>query len=178
MQENTTVARPYAQAVFETASEESKLTEWSEMLKLLAAVVADAQMKAVLEDPKMDAAALTDFVLGVCGKALSETGNNLVKVLAGAGRLTIVPEINKLYEQLRAEAEGLIEVSVTSAYELATEQQATISEVMAKRLGRKVEIAHEVDESLIGGVVIRAGDTVIDASVRGRLKALATQMTS
>jgi len=178
MQENTTVARPYAQAVFETASEESKLTEWSEMLKLLAAVVADAQMKAVLEDPTMDAAALSDFVLGVCGQALSETGNNLVKVLAGAGRLTIIPEINKLYEQLRAEAEGVVEVGVISAYELAPEQQAVISEVMAKRLGRKVEITHEIDDSLIGGVVIRAGDEVIDASVRGRLKALATQITS
>ena len=178
MQENTTVARPYAQAIFDTASEENKLTEWSEMLGLLAAVVADAQMKVVLENPKMDAAAQSDFVLGVCGQALSETGNNLVKVLAEARRLAIIPEINRLYEQLRAEAEGVIEVGVISAYELAPEQQATISEVMAKRLGRKVEIAHEVDESLIGGVVIRAGDTVIDASVRGRLKALATQMSS
>jgi len=178
MQENTTVARPYAQAVFETASEESKLTEWSEILGLLAAVVADAQMRMVLENPKMDAAAQSDFVLGVCGKALSETGNNLVKVLAGAGRLTIIPEINKLYEQLRAEAEGVIEVGVTSAYELAPEQQAAISEVMAKRLGRKIEITHDVDDSLIGGVIIRSGDTVIDASVRGRLKALATQMSS
>ena len=178
MQENTTVARPYAQAVFETASEESKLTEWSEILGLLAAVVADAQMRMVLENPKMDAAAQSDFVLGVCGKALSETGNNLVKVLAGAGRLTIIPEINKLYEQLRAEAEGVIEVGVTSAYELAPEQQAAISEVMAKRLGRKIEITHEIDDSLIGGVIIRSGDTVIDASVRGRLKALATQMSS
>ena len=178
MQENTTVARPYAQAVFETASEESKLTEWSEILGLLAAVVADAQMRMVLENPKMDAAVQSDFVLGVCGKALSETGNNLVKVLAGAGRLTIIPEINKLYEQLRAEAEGVIEVGVTSAYELAPEQQAAISEVMAKRLGRKIEITHDVDDSLIGGVIIRSGDTVIDASVRGRLKALATQMSS
>ncbi len=178
MQENTTVARPYAQAVFETASEESKLTEWSEMLKLLAAVVADAQMKAVLTNPKMDAAALSDFVLGVCGQELSETGNNLVKVLAGAGRLTIIPEINKLYEQLRAEAEGVDEVGETSAYELAPEQQATISKEMAKRLGRKVEITNDIDESLIGGVIIRAGDSVIDASVKGRLKALATQMTN
>ncbi len=178
MQENTTVARPYAQAVFETASEESKLTEWSEMLGLLEVVVTDPQMKTVLSNPKLDAAALSDFIQDVCGESLSETGSNLVKVLAGAGRLTIIPEINKLYEQLRAEAEGVIEVGVTSAYELAPEQQATISEVMAKRLGRKVEIAHEVDDSLIGGVVIRAGDTVIDASVRGRLKALATQMSS
>ena len=108
MQENTTVARPYAQAVFETASEENKLTECSEMVGLLETVVTDAQMKAVLGNPKMDAAALSDFILGVCGEALSETGNNLVKVLADAGRLTIIPEINKLYEQLRAEAEGVI----------------------------------------------------------------------
>jgi len=151
MQEKTTIARPYAQAVFETASEENKLAEWSEMLGLLETIVADAQMKAVLTNPKMDAAALSDFILGVCGKALSETGNNLVKVLAGAGRLTIIPEINKLYEQLRAEAEGVIEVGVTSAYELAPEQQATISKMMAKRLGRKVAITHEIDSIISSG---------------------------
>jgi F-type H+-transporting ATPase subunit delta len=178
MQDKTTIARPYAQAVFETASEESKLTEWSEMLGLLEAVVTDAQMKAVLTNPKLDAAALSDFVLGVCGELLNETGSNLVKVLADARRLAIIPEINNLFEQLRAEAEGVIEVAVTSAYELAADQQAAISETMAKRLGRKVEITSDIDASLIGGVVIRAGDSVIDASVKGRLKALATQMTN
>ncbi len=178
MQEKTTIARPYAQAVFETASEESKLTEWSEMLGLLEAVVTDPQMKTVLGNPKLDAAALSDFVQGVCGDSLSETGSNMVKVLADAGRLSIVPEINKLYEQLRDDAEGVIEVGVTSAYELTSEQQATISQAMAKRLGRKVEITNDIDESLIGGVIIRAGDSVIDASVKGRLKALATQMTN
>jgi len=178
MQDKTTIARPYAQAVFETASEESKLTEWSEMLGLLGAVVSDAQMKAVLTNPKLDTKALTDLILGVCGKALSETGSNLVKVLADAGRLSLVPELYKLYEQLRAEAEGVIEVGVTSAYELSSEQQATISAAMAKRLGRKVEISNDIDDSLIGGMVIRAGDSVIDASVKGRLKEMATQVSS
>ena len=178
MQDKTTIARPYAQAVFETATEESKLTEWSEMLGLLEAVVTDAQMKSVLTSPKLDAAALSDFVQGVCGDALSEKGSNLVKVLADARRLSFIPELSKLYEQLRAEAEGVMGVSVTSAYELAPEQEATISEAMANRLGRKVEITNDIDESLIGGVIIRAGDSVIDASVKGRLKALATQMTN
>jgi F-type H+-transporting ATPase subunit delta len=178
MQEKTTIARPYAQAVFETASEESKLNEWSEMLGLLDSIVSDAQMQAVLSNPKLDAAALTDFVLGVSGDSLNETGSNLVKVLADARRLAILPEINNLFEQLKAEAEGVIEVTVTSAYELAADQQAAISEAMAKRLGRKVEITSDIDDSLIGGVVIRAGDSVIDASVKGRLKALATQMTN
>ena len=178
MQEKTTIARPYAQAVFETASEEGKLSEWSEMLGLLDAVVSDVQMKAVLSNPKLDAAALSDFVLDVCGESLNEKGSNLVKVLADARRLAIIPEINKLFEQFRAEAVGVIEVSVTSAYELGAEQQATIAEAMAKRLGRRVEITSDIDDSLIGGVVIRAGDSVIDASVKGRLKALATQMTN
>ena len=178
MQEKTTIARPYAQAVFETASEQSKLNEWSEMLGLLDSIVSDAQMQAVLSNPKLDAAALTDFVLGVSGDSLNETGSNLVKVLADARRLAILPEINNLFEQLKAEAEGVIEVTVTSAYELVADQQAAISEAMAKRLGRKVEITSDIDDSLIGGVVIRAGDSVIDASVKGRLKALATQMTN
>ena len=176
MQDKTTIARPYAQAVFETASEGNNLVEWSGMLGLLETVVTDSQMKAVLSNPKMDAEALTDFILGVCGDALSETSRNLVRVLADAGRLSFVPELNKLYEQLRAEAEGVIDVGVSSAYELTSEQQATISTAMAKRLGRKVVITSDIDESLIGGMVIRAGDSVIDASVKGRLKALATQM--
>lgn len=178
MQEKTTIARPYAQAVFETASEESKLGEWSIMLGLLEAVVTDAQMKPVLANPKLDAAALSGFVLDVCGDNLSQTGKNLVKVLVNTGRLGLLPEINKLYEQLRAEAEGSVEVDVISAYELAAEQQETIAAAMTKRLGKKVEISSHIDNTLIGGVVIRAGDTVIDASVRGRLKAMATQMTS
>ena len=178
MQDKTTIARPYAQAVFETASEESKLTEWSDMLGLLEVIVTDAQMKAVLTNPKLDTKALTDLILGVCGKTLSETGSNLVKVLADARRLSLVPELYKLYEQLRAEAEGVIEVGVTSAYELSSEQQATISAAMAKRLGRKVEITNDIDDTLIGGMVIRAGDSVIDASVKGRLKELATQITN
>ncbi len=178
MQDKKTIARPYAQAVFETASEESKLTEWSEMLGLLEVVVTDAQMKAVLTNPKLDTKALTDLILGVCGKALSETGSNLVKVLADAGRLSLVPELYKLYEQLSAEAEGVIEVGVTSAYELSSKQQATISAAMAKRLGRKVEITNDIDDSLICGMVIRSGDSVIDASVKGRLKELATQITN
>ncbi|MFT5426441.1 MAG: F-type H+-transporting ATPase subunit delta [Gammaproteobacteria bacterium] len=176
MQDKTTIARPYARAVFETASEEGNLKEWSEMLGLLETVVTDSQMKAVLSNPKMNAEALTDFILGVCGDALSETGSNLVKVLADARRLSFIPELNKLYEQQRAEAEGVIEVGVSSAYELTSEQQATISTAMAKRLGRKVAITSDIDESLIGGMVIRAGDSVIDASIKGRLKALATQM--
>lgn len=176
MQDKTTIARPYAQAVFEIANEENKLTEWSDMLTLLESVVTDAQMKAVLTNPKLDAEALSSFILDVCSDALSETSRNLVKVLAEAGRLSFIPELNKLYEQLRTEAEGVIEVGVSSAYELTSEQQATISTAMAKRLGRKVAITSDIDESLIGGMVIRAGDSVIDASVKGRLKALAIQM--
>lgn len=178
MQENTTVARPYAQAVFETASEESKMTEWSEMLGKLEAVVMDTQVQKMLTRPELDDVALSDFMLSVCGQELSETGQNLVKVLANAGRLALVPEINRLYEQLRAEAEGVIEVTVTSAYELAPEQESSISAVMSKRLGKKIVIVNDVDDSLIGGVVIRAGDEVIDASIKGRLKAMASQISS
>lgn len=178
MQGKTTIARPYAQAVFETASEEGKLEEWSEMLSLLLTIVTDAQMKTVLNNPKLDAVALSDFIIDVCAQSLSKTGGNLVKVLADAKRLLVIPEIYKLFEQLRSEAEGVIAVGVTTAYKLATKQQLAISEAMAKRLGRKVEIITDVDESLIGGVVIQAGDSVIDASVKGRLKALATQMTN
>ncbi len=176
MQEKTTQARPYVRAVFATACEENKLAEWSLMLGLLNTVVADAKLQAVLKNPKLDAETLSHLILSVCGEALSETGNNLVKVLAQAGRLALIPEIKILYEELRAEAEGVIKVAVTSAYELTAKQQENISEVMAKRLKRKVDITHDTDDSLIGGVVIRTGDEVINASIKGRLQALKMQM--
>ena len=177
MQENITAARPYAQAAFEQAQEEGKLREWSEMLQLIDTVVSDAQMQSLLDNPRFDATFLADFILDIGGTHLSTTGQNFVRVLAQAGRLSLAPAIHSLYEEHRAEAEGVISVSVSSAYPLDEAEQNRISEVMASRFGKKVNISTSIDKSLIGGTVIRAGDSVIDASVKGGLKQLDNELT-
>ena len=176
MQENTTIARPYATAAFEQALEEGKLSNWSTMLLLLNLVISDKQMKIVLDNPRLDDEAVAEFVIDICGKYLSDTGKNFVKVLAQAGRLVLAPQIYSLFEQKRAEAESIVEVEVTSAYALDEAEKNKLAEAMAKRLGRKIEINTSTDESLIGGAVIRAGDSVIDASVKGSLKKLGNQL--
>ena len=172
MQENNTVARPYAGAVFELAQAENNLQQWSTMLQLLNLVVSDPDMRAVIKNPKVEHKQLADIVTGICGEQLDEQGKNFVKILVNAGRLSVVPQIQKLYEEKKAEAEGIAEVEVISAYPLEKEQQEKIKQIMTKRLGKKIEITTHVDKSLIGGAVIRSGDSVIDASLRGRLKQL------
>ncbi len=173
MQENLTIARPYAQAVFEQAQQEGKFSEWTNMLELLELVVSDADMKTVMDNPRLDGQFVADFILDVCSDHLQETGQNFVRVLAAAGRLELVPEISDLFAVKRAESESTIDVEVLSAYPLDANQESSISKLMADQFGKNIKITSNIDESLIGGVVIKAGDSVIDASIKGRLKELA-----
>ena len=176
MKENLTAARPYAEAVFELAREEGNLGSWSEMLKLISTVVADRQMPMILENPKLDTAFQTGFILDICGDNLSEEGRNFIKVLAEARRLPLAPAISKLFEQHRLEEEGVVEVEVISAYPLDDQERNRISGTMEKHFGKKISISTRIDKSLIGGSIIRAGDKVIDASVKGSLNRLGGQL--
>ena len=176
MSENTTIARPYAQAAFEVAQEEGNLAAWSDMLKLIAMVVSDRQMPVVLDNPRLSSADRANFVLDICGSNLSDTGKNFVRALAQAGRLAITPDICKLFEVKRLDAEGIVDVEVISAYALDDQERGRIAEAMEKRFGKKINITTRIDDTLIGGSVIRAGDSVIDASIKGRLKELGNQL--
>ncbi|MCZ6524956.1 MAG: F0F1 ATP synthase subunit delta [Gammaproteobacteria bacterium] len=176
MQQNTTQARPYATAVFELAQAESDLAAWSEMLRLLNLIVSDSQMQKLLNDPRLDSEFLADFVLDISAERLSEAGMNFVRVLADAGRLSLAPQIYQLFEQRRTESEGVVDVEVVSAYELEQHEQDKIAAVMAKRFGKKINISTRIDGSLIGGMVIRTGDSVIDASIRGKLRQLGSEL--
>lgn len=176
MQENITAARPYSQAVFEQAQEEENLGKWADMLNVISMVISDPQMQAVLENPRLNAELLADFVLDICGSNLTDEGGNFVRVLANAGRLSLAPHIYTLYEQRRTEAEGVVEVEVISAYPLEDAEKNRLSDAMAGRFGKKINVTTRIDKSLIGGTVIRAGDSVIDASVRGRLKQLGSEL--
>lgn len=172
MLEKATIARPYAEAAFAQALEEGKLGEWSEMLSLLSVIVSDESMRGVINNPTLSSEQLHQFIVDIAGDKLSKTGNNFTRVLVDAERIGLAAEILSLFEQKRAAAEGISDVDVISAYALDDAQVNTISESISKRLGKKIDINTEEDSDLIGGVIIRAGDSVVDASLRGRLKEL------
>ena len=176
MEERSTLARPYAGAVFKIATEDDALDAWSEQLALLAAVAGDGTMKGLLANPRLEHERLADLMIDVAGEHLTDKGRNLVKVLAANDRLPLLDEIARLYEREKAEAQRKERVTVISAYEVDAEFQDRIREAMAQRLGREVELETTTDPALIGGVIIRAGDLVIDASLRGRLKSLAGEV--
>ena len=176
MAEVSTIARPYALAAFKQAKQEGKLSEWSDMIEALSVIVSDPLVKGLIANPRVKREQLADLIIEVGGKALSDTGKNFVRVLAEKGRLKFVPEVRKIYEQERAESEGRSKVQVTSAFELNDAEKKKITSSMSKRLGTDVDLSVEVDDSLIGGVVIRAGDLVIDASLRGRMNRLANTL--
>jgi F-type H+-transporting ATPase subunit delta len=173
MESNTKTARPYAIAAFKQAQDEGDSGRWSRMLALLATVANDATMQALIANPRITRQELASLIIDVCGDALSATGRNFVKVLAENRRLGIVGEIASAFESERASAERRSDVKVVSAYELTAAQQNDINVTMTRRLGTKVDISVTVDREIIGGVIIRCGDLVIDASVRGRLAQLA-----
>lgn len=172
MESNIKTARPYAIAAFKQAQDEGDSKRWSEMLTLLASVSSDPSMQVLIANPKVTRPQLASLVIDVCGEALSETGRNFVKVLAENQRLGIASDIAVAFEAERASAERRSDVKVVSAYELTAAQQNDINVEMTRQLGTKVDISVAVDRALIGGVIIRCGDLVIDASIRGRLAQL------
>ncbi len=176
MLEKTTIARPYAQAVFELAQESGNAGEWSAALELLTRIVADEQMQLLLNNPKLSHQQLQGLVIEIGADELSQQARNFVKVLVSAARLAYLPQIVSLFDAMRADAEGTVDVEVIAAYELDQAQKDSIAEGISTRLGKQVTISAVVDESLIGGAVIRAGDSVIDASLRGRLTALGNDL--
>ena len=176
MAEKITIARPYAQAVFDIAQGQGKLAEWSQALELLTVVASDARVEQLLGNPHVSAEQLVTLVTDVCGKALSAEAVSLVRVLAENRRLGLLPELTALYEALRAEAEKTVQAEVTSAYPLTEEQKAGIAASLKRRLGREVQLTCTTDESLIGGAVIRAGDLVIDGSVTAHVSRLAAAL--
>lgn len=173
MQENLTIARPYAQAAFEQARDEGGAPAWSEALAYLAAVVTDAGMRRVIHDPRISAQRLLDLLFEVGGKQFFPSFRNFIKVLSSAHRLGIVPEIALIFENRRAAAENIANVEVVSAYPLDAQEQERIATAVKKRLKKEVRITQRVDQNLIGGAVVRVGDTVYDVSLKGGLNQLA-----
>ena len=176
MAELITVARPYAQAAFEFASAEQALKDWSEMLSLLAAIADDAAMHELINSPHLTETQLADLFIQVAGENLNDNCANFVRVLASNGRLLLLPEIAALFEVDRRAAEGTVQAQLVTAFPASESQQVEVIASLRKRLGREVELSCSTDAELLGGAIIRAGDLVIDGSVRGKLQRLGTAL--
>jgi len=171
-----TIARPYAEAVFAQADEGGKLDLWSETLSFLSVVVEDPALAPVIDNPLIDRAALTDLLLEISSGQIHEAAGNLIKLLVQNGRLPLVPEIKILFDALKADKERVLSVHVTSAFALKAVQEKLIANALKAKLGREITVTSEKNADLIGGVHIRAGDLVIDGSVRGKLQQLANEL--
>ncbi len=177
MSELSTLARPYANAVFELAQEQKDFDRWSEMLAFMAAVAHDGEMRRVLDSPRLSEEQAAELFLAVCEGRIDDDGRNFVRLLAENRRLQLLPEITAVYEFMRREAEGKIDAEVISAQELDEAKLVAIAKALETRLGREVRLTSRTDKGLLGGAVIRAGDLVIDGSIRGRLNNLSTALT-
>lgn len=176
MAELLTVARPYAKAAFEYARDHEAFDSWSQALGFLSAAVANSDVRRLLGSPKLE----NDKKVTLLSDMLPEKHDGLSRfldTLADQGRLLALPFIAEQFEYLRAEHEQRVEVTVTSAYKLTAAEQTKLANALKKRLNREISITTQVDKSLIGGVILRAGDTVIDGSVRGRLNRLSEALT-
>jgi F-type H+-transporting ATPase subunit delta len=172
MSEANTIARPYVQAAFETAQKQADLKGWSVLMQTLAALMKNEDIRAVVSSPIVKKQQVEELMIELAGKPNKEQ-SNFVRILVRSGRLVVAPEIAEMFEALRAEAEKSAQITVDSAFELNEAQQAKIAAALKIRLGTDVKLTCTVDKALLGGIVIRMGDRVIDGSANTRLAELA-----
>jgi F-type H+-transporting ATPase subunit delta len=175
MAESLTIARPYADAAFKLAVEMNSLPDWSDAFSRLSSVMQAEEAQSLIANPRLSAASIGTVIGDTAGK-LSKEQRNFVQVLAENDRLAVLPEIASQFEEQRNRHEDVLDVKVTSAYPLTPQQVSDIVATLQQRYGRAVKATAEVDGDLIGGVAIRVGDEVIDASVRGKLAQLAATL--
>ena len=177
MIEPTTLARPYARAAFEHARAAGDLAAWQTALSELAAITAEPKVAAAMRDPNQTAAQRAATLSGLVGDAAPSAVANLLSIMADNGRLSLLPEVAVLFDQLKQAVESTVAVHVTSAYPLSDAETQQLADTMQEKLARSITLTSETDPSLLGGALIRADDLVIDGSVRGRLNKLAGTLT-
>jgi len=178
MADRITIARPYARAAFAEARAKQRLAPWSAALEVAAEVVRDPRVEALMGNPHVTPEELADLVISIAGTQLGEEGANFVRTLASNRRLAYLPEISTLFDTLKDDAEGVADVTVTSAAALDEAQQRKIAGALEQRLKRKVRLHCAVDPQLIGGAVLTAGDLVIDGSLSSKLARIAYDLTA
>ncbi len=176
MAESVTIARPYAQAVFRLARESKSLTAWSDRLQRLVAIADDAEMAKVVGNPKFSAGQVAELFVSLSGDPGNKELAAFISVLAKNERLDVLTQIQGLYEQLKSADEGVKGAVITSAYPLDDAQLKNLMSQLESHFGGKLQPHVEVDAALIGGIKVAVGDQVLDASVRGKLDAMATAL--
>jgi F-type H+-transporting ATPase subunit delta len=177
MAEATTIARPYAEAVFRIADQNGRLPAWSETLTNMALVAETPEMQQLIGNPQVTRAQLADLFIAAC-KGLDGNGMNLVRLLVDNGRLVVVPQIRDLFEELKREREGMLDAQIRSAFPMNEADTRALVVDLERKFGRRVKASVEVDPELIGGVMVVVGDQVIDGSVRARLAAMSAALKS
>ncbi|HFB63906.1 MAG TPA: F0F1 ATP synthase subunit delta [Aeromonadales bacterium] len=181
MAESGTIARPYAKAAFEFALENKALARWSTALDQLAVIAGDEDVIAFVKNPKVTSdqrlALFESLFKAIAGETEDKKIVNFIQLLAINNRLLALPAIAEQFTVLKADHEKTVEVELTSAIELSDELKGKFASKLAKKLGRKVSIQNNVDPSLIGGLIVKAEDLVIDGSISGRIAKLSESLT-
>ena len=178
MAETITIARPYAEAVFQLADKAGELAKWSEALARMAGIAANPDMLEAMGNPRLTAEQLYGLFASLAGEAVFAQSQNLIRVLIENRRLSLVPEIRDLFEDLKNEREGIVEAQITSAFPLEGASLGQLVADLEKRFKRRIQPVVSVDPELIGGVCVQVGDEVIDGSVRGKLASMIVALTS
>lgn len=177
MAETGTMARPYARAVFEIAQQADALQAWSKGLAAVAAIVANDDVERIIGSPMISDEKLADSIIGIAADDLPAHGADYVRLLVDNDRLQLAPAIAAQFDVMRAAAEQRVGVSVTSAVEFSEKQKLDLAQSLQQRLSATVDLSFEQDDSILGGAVIRAGDLVIDRSVRAQLDRMQQSLT-
>jgi len=178
MADKTTIARPYAKAAFQEARGEKRLGPWSDAIRAAAAVVTDPRVESLLGNPRVTSTDLAQLVIDIAGPQVGEHGANFVRTLAENHRLAYLPEISALFDELKDEAEKVIDVTVTSAAPLDEGQRKTLTAALERKLNRGIRMQCHTDPTLLGGAVLQAGDLVIDGSLRTQLNRITYELTA
>ncbi|WMJ08767.1 F0F1 ATP synthase subunit delta [Nitrosomonas sp. sh817] len=178
MAEAITVARPYAEAVFRLALESKDLSQWSKILQIAAEIAQDDQIKLLVGNPLVSAIQLSELILEIGGKKFTREARNFIKLMVENKRVHVMPQVMELFEQLKAQHEGVLEAKIITAFKLEGGQLDKLVTDLEKKFNRKVEAQVSVDPEIIGGVKVEIGDEIFDASVRGKLEAMTIALKS
>ena len=181
MSGNTTIARPYAKAIFELAQDQNSkdpasFEKWSSMLSFASEIAKDKRVVKLMKDPQFSVEDQIEFFLNIDKDFFSEEAKTFISILGEFKRLPVLPEISTVYEGMRAEAERTLKVELISAFPTSEKDQQRFEQALQRRLNCKIQLENSVDKSILGGAIIRAGDLVIDGSIRGKLLKLSEAM--
>lgn len=178
MAEAITVARPYAEAVYKLAVANQNLSEWSKMLQLAAVIAENDDVKQLVGNPVVSAKQFGEIILEIGRNKFNSEARNLVMLLADNKRILVLPQISQLFEQLKAQYEGVLEAKIVSAFAMESRQLKKLIDDLERKFKRKIEAQVSIDPELIGGVKVEIGDEILDASIRGKLEAMAVALKS